>query len=370
MPAIRTRLLIHTLGPAAFCMLINLVIAAPAWAQHGQTTPVMQEYFRMVFAGDITDAPALFQREPEDHVTPMLKTQFDSRFVQRTNGLDLSGLDTQEVREIMNLYQDYWRDALLQTAALEDLEEGLISALDRILVQQGFESSVDDSERVQDNVMAYIKQQGYFALAGRTPPLLELMIWTENQANTESIELTDGIHPIEVNFLDHFVSYGWSNFATFGMTSTGGWANQDGLFCLCGHYDLDSEKYKLSFLKHEARHYVDFGLYPDLQPSDLEYRSKLTELAFSNEETYKLMEHFSTSANNVPNAPHPLANWYVVDGLSQQLLDGENPKAAEAWKNIPKAEIRRTALLLLEEHDAALQDQGAATTTGVINFVN
>ena len=63
------------------------------------------------------------------------------------------------------------------------------------------------------------------------------------------------------------------------MTSTGGWAKEDGLYCLCRHYDLDSERYKLSFLKHEARHFADYELYPELQPSDMEYRSKLTELA-------------------------------------------------------------------------------------------
>lgn len=362
--------LISTLGMAAFAILLNLATPATARAQHAQATPVMQAYFRMVFAGDIKDAPALFQAEPDDHLTPMLESQFESRFVQRSNGLDLSALTSPEVRQIMALYQEYWRDALMQTAPLVQLEAALSNALDQILVQQGFESSADDIERLQDNVVTFIEQKGYFALAGRTPPLLELMIWTKNEANTESIELTDGIHPVEVNFLDDFVSYGWSNFATFGMTSTGGWANRDGLFCLCGHYDLDSEKYKLSFLKHEARHYVDFSLYPELQPSDLEYRSKLTELAFSDEETYTLIRHFSTSANNVPNAPHPLANWYVVDNLSRHLFDGEVPAEAITWESIPKEDIRQTALLLLQENDAALRKQGAATTTGVINYGN
>jgi hypothetical protein len=137
------------------------------------------------------------------------------------------------------------------------------------------------------------------------------MIWTSNDTVVESVELTDDTYEVELNYLDDFVSYGWSNFAAFGMASTGGWAKKDGLYCICRHYDLDSERFKLSFLKHEARHYADFKLYPELQPADLEYRGKLTELAYSEEGIYRLLEQFTKAANRVENAPHPLANWYV-----------------------------------------------------------
>jgi hypothetical protein len=194
------------------------------------------------------------------------------------------------------------------------------------------------------------------------------MMWTKNDVETHSVELTDGIYEVDVNYLDDFVSYGWSNFATFGMTSTGGWAKKDGLYCLCGSYDLESERFKLSFLKHEARHYADFELYPELQASDLEYRGKLTELAFSEEETYGLLTHFFNSANRVGNAPHPLANWYVIDGLAKHLLDGDLPAEADAWESIPKEKIRQAARRLLDEHDSTLAELGPKTTKGVINL--
>jgi len=152
------------------------------------------------------------------------------------------------------------------------------------------------------------------------------------------------------------------------MASTGGWAEKDGLYCICAHYDLESERFKLSFLKHEARHYADYELYPELQPADLEYRGKLTELSYSDQATYLLLEQFTRAASRVENAPHPLANWYVVEGLSEFLLDGKWPADASAWKSVPREQIRQAARRLLEEHDRVLADLGSSSAKGVINL--
>jgi hypothetical protein len=239
--------------------------------------------------------------------------------------------------------------------------------LNEILTQHGFASALDDEDTLFENVEAFIRGEGYFAQSGRTPPLLDLMIWASNDAVVESVELTDGTYEIDLNYVDDFVSYGWSNFATFGMASTGGWAKKDGLYCICRHYDLDSEKFKLSFLKHEARHFADFGLYPELQPADLEYRAKLTELAFSEEGAYRLLEGFTKGANRIENAPHPLANWYVVEGLSGHLLSGKRPVDASAWESIPTDQIREAARRLLEEHDGMLAQLGPTIAKGTVN---
>jgi len=337
-------------------------------AQHQQTTPVLGAYFKMVFAGDVSGATALFTAEPDDDGSKMLASRFERRFVERSDGLDLSGIDSAIVREIAELFQAYWRDALMQKAPVDALEEALASRLDELFVNQGFTSSLDDRDALSENVEALIREEGYFAQSGRTPPLLDLMIWTKNEVAKEFVELTDATYEVEVNYLDNFISYGWSNFATFGMTSTGGWAEEDGLYCLCRHYDLESERFRLSFLKHETRHFADYELYPELQPSDLEYRGKLTELVFSDEGTYQLLEHFQSSANRVENAPHPLANWYVIEGLSEQLLDGEWPADALAWQSVPKEQVRMAARRLLQQHDGMLTELGPASAKGVINL--
>jgi len=353
---------------ALIALLACITVSGSARAQHGQMTPVLSAYLKMVFAGDVSGAGDLFASDPDDRGAMMLVDRFERRFIERTDGLDLAPIQSRGVREIAELFQSYWVDALMQEAPLHVLEERLKIRLDNMLIEHGFASALEDEDTLFENVEALIRREGYFALSGRTPPLLDLTIWTSNNRVVESVELTDGTYDVDLNYIDDFVSYGWSNFAAFGMASTGGWAKKDGLYCICRYYDLDSERFKLSFLKHEARHYADFGLYPELQPADLEYRGKLTELAYSEEGTYRLLEQFTKAANRVENAPHPLANWYVVEGLSELLPDGKWPADASAWESIPKEQIRQAARRLLQNHDNKLADMGPSTAKGVVNL--
>jgi hypothetical protein len=353
---------------ALIALLACIAVSGPAQAQHAQMTPVLDAYLKMVFAGDVSGAADLFASQPDDRGSMMLVNRFERRFNERTDGLDLTHIESPAVREIAELFQSYWLDALMQEAPLDELEERLKGRLDDILTERGFASATDDEDALLEEVRAFIRGEGYFAQSGRTPPLLDIMIWTDNKTTVESIELTDGTYDVAINYVDEFVSYGWSNFAAFGMAGTGGWAKKDGLYCICRNYDLDSERFQLSFLKHEARHYADFGLYPELQPADLEYRSKLTELAYSEEGTYRLLEHFTKAANRVENSPHSLANWYVVDGLSGLLMDGKWPADASVWESIPKEQVRQTARRLLEFHDKKLADLGPSTTKGTVNL--
>ena len=358
----------RSVATALVALLACIAVSGPAHAQHGQMTPVLSAYLKMVFAGDVSGAAALFASKPDDRGSMMLADRFERRFNDRTDGLDLGRIESPVVREIAELFQSYWLDALMQEAPLDVLEERLKGRLDDMLIERGFVSALEDEDTLFENLEAFIRGEGYFAQSGRTPPLLDLMIWTSNNTVVESVELTDGTYDIELNYMDEFVSYGWSNYATFGMASTGGWAKKDGLYCICRHYDLDSERFKLSFLKHEARHYADFELYPELQPADLEYRGKLTELVYSEEGNYRLLEQFTKAANRVENAPHPLANWYVVEGLSELLLAGEWPADASAWESVPKERIRQAARRLLEIHDDKLADLGPSTAKGIVNL--
>jgi hypothetical protein len=254
----------------------------------------------------------------------------------------------------------------MQSANLAELNTSLKENIDAILRREGIESDLGDEDELWENIEDFIEEKGYFALSGRTPPLFELAIWMENETQIEEIELTDGVVKIPVTAISDFVSDGWMSFSTYGMTSLGGWAEEEGLYCLCQHYDKDSDRYKLSFFTHEGRHYVDFKLYPNLKAPDLEYRAKLTELVYAEESSYALLTQFTNAASNTDKAPHPLANWHVINNLSAVLLDGQLPIDGSLWADVPVQDIKTTALRLLNEHDALLQQLGANTTQGTI----
>jgi len=331
-----------------------------------KATPAMSAYFNMLYAGDITGAAAMFAEYPDDPMAASMSAQFESRFVERTSGLDLSSVSSPKAQAVLTLYQDYWRNALMQTAPLSELDAALFSELDEILTANGFAPAGDDEDKMEADLEAFLAKENVFSQAGRTPPLQDLIVWTKNDSSIVRIELTDGVFDVKVNYLDDFVSNGWMNFASFGMTRAGGWGEKEAVFCVCGSYDMTSERYLVSFLKHEARHHIDLALYPELAAPDMEYRGKLTELAFADVELYALLRQFTVGANKIENAPHPLANWYVVDGLSRILLDGKHPADPSAWEAVSKDDIHAAARRLLKEHDDALRAAGAETTKGVI----
>jgi hypothetical protein len=103
---------------ALIALLACIAVSVPAQAQHGRMTPVLSAYLKMVFAGDVSGAANLFASEPGDRGSMMLVDRFERRFNERTDGLDLTRIESPEVREIAELFQSYWLDALMQEAPL------------------------------------------------------------------------------------------------------------------------------------------------------------------------------------------------------------------------------------------------------------
>ena len=104
--------------------------------------------------------------------------------------------------------------------------------------------------------------------------------------------------------MDDFLTLGWKDYATLGMTSSGGWAAKESIYCLTWAWNHDSENFRVSVLKHEGRHVADFKRYPMLDALDLEYRAKLTELAFADTTLISLLNNFTSNAASNPASPH------------------------------------------------------------------
>jgi hypothetical protein len=217
-------------------------------------------------------------------------------------------------------------------------------------------------ERTGDEIRAH----GFHQINGKTLPYFDLMLWKTEETRDFDIELTDSQQPVTVIFMHDFVSMGWSHFASFGAAATSGWAAEDSLYCVAWAYDVQSENFRISYLKHETRHFADYAKYPELEGIDLEYRAKLTELAFASTSLHRLLRDFTANGADNPKAPHAYANYRVVRDVYQAIFQRPLPEHLDPWVIVGPDKVNPVARELLEKHTAALEKAGADTTRGVL----
>lgn len=193
---------------------------------------------------------------------------------------------------ILLQYQRYYRDVFYLGVEKEAAESRLKSRLAALLCVK---KPDDLSGLEQDEVSEAFQREGFHFLGGRTGGYYGPYIWRTTETKCFEVELPDGVQTYTVKLLDDFISRSWLDYLTFGEVGTGGWTDGDGVInCVRSAYDLDSEAFQVSLLKHEAQHAEDLEKHPDMLPEDLEYRAKLVELIYSRERN--MLERFAREA--------------------------------------------------------------------------
>ena len=342
---------------------VVLVLAVPV-ARAGD---LVTTYGAMAIRGDVSGAKELFAHPDSSWTDPdrELAGHFAARFVDGEE--EPLARDTAPfIGKVLRAYHAYWRAALLG-ANREAVEDELAETLRVLPPPKGAARRVADTDPL-DWLAIELEREGLHALTGRTRPLLDLMIWAREDTTSWSVELTDGTIPVEVVFVREFLAKGWTDWATFGRSSTGGWATPERLFCLEESYDVDSETFRVSYLKHEGRHFADYGRFPALGQPDLEYRAKLTEVAFADSTLRDLLTGFAAAAAFDAGSPHAWASACLVRDLGRVLSVSGDTGAEEGapWPSVPAAEIRKAARQLIEEHSAHAVAAGADTCHVVV----
>lgn len=269
------------------------------------------------------------------------------------------------VHDIVTTYREFWADVLLHEYSEDTREEKITSRVKAVLEKYGVE--YPDTVSPLEQVSLEFEKLGYRALTGVTLPHFDLLSWGNNEAVDYKIELTDDTTTVRVYFMSDFVSFGWSHYATFGAAYPGGWATSDALYCMSDDYDRSSEKFRISYLKHEGRHFADYLRFPALQQADLEYRAKLTELVYADTTLYDIIDHFSKNAARNASAPHSLANHELVGRLSKAIFGETFVAAGERWRSVDADRIHSEAAKLLALSTRDLTDAGADTVQGLIH---
>ena len=195
------------------------------------------------------------------------------------------------LNDILRLYQVYFRDVFYCGLPETEAAGKLQTQLKALLHMPGA-----DEEALAERLRSMFEAEGYHALFGKTQGYYGPYIWRETVPTVYRVELPDETAEYTVNILRGFVFRSWMDYLTFGRYGTGGWASPDGTInCVEQAYDFESERFRVSLLKHEAQHSVDMKRFPGITPAELEYRAKLVELHYSGD--VGLLQKFLSEAD-------------------------------------------------------------------------
>ncbi|MBO9662692.1 hypothetical protein [Dokdonella sp.] len=251
-------------------------------------------------------------------------------------------------RELLTTYQDYWWHALSAPASRDSLDAALLLRLRSLIGAPADE----DWDVVEKRLTDRLRERGYYALAGRTPPLRELMVWHKQTSKSYRVALPDSEYQVDVELLDDFVSRGWSYYARCGRGSAGGWAADDRIYAVVPWLDgnLDSDRFRASLLGHETQHFSDLKRFPKLEAWELEYRAKFTETWMARSTLPELLARFAASQSDDKDSPHTYANKRVLAALRAQLETRGIAATKPDLSDAPADAVRAAA------HDVLLAD--------------
>jgi hypothetical protein len=339
-----------------FICLCILAIAIRADANNGIT----ERYIAQALQGDLSSAQELFTGRQSADLTAgsaELSRQFQSRFLDRDDDPQPGTGDALADR-VISAYRIYWGQALTGEISEEQAGISLRDSLNRILAGQAEASAPLTADELYPELGRALNGRGFHVLHADAPPLKDLILWKSEEVRRYSVRLTDSTEDVVVVFLSDIFSMGWKDYATFGLAFTTGWVEDGRLYCVDWAYDRQSEKFEISYLKHESRHLADFRNFPDLSSADLEYRAKLTELAFSSKTTTQLLNDFTRKSARNPAAPHAYANDRVTRDIYRKIHDAPMPDSVDPWAQVATAKINRAARSLLEADTLRLRSGG------------
>lgn len=215
---------------------------------------------------------------------------------------------------LLNRFRRYWHQALTKPASRQSAETEFRRALAKDL------ATTDGWPEIDAEIQRRLAAEGHYALLGQTGPLREFMLWRRQRKTVEPVELPDGRYEANVVYLEDFESLGWGDWATCGRRGAGGWATTDALFAVTPRYEsLLGEEFRVTFLGHETQHFSDLSHWAKMEPWELEYRAKLTELAQVKTTRLKVLRKFLEDQSEDRAHPHGYANHKLFEDLRVRL---------------------------------------------------
>lgn len=297
----------------------------------------------------------------KDNYIDTLEKQYVERFISNDEVYEINSEDPWII-SVISAYFSYYKSVLTNHSA-KDSGIKLIENLSKLVtVKDGI--SLDEIEMELENIF---KEKGFSFLGGVTPPYRGPYIWKNTLKKDFKVSLPDSVENVTVYFISEFLMLGWQHFATFGKRHTGGWAKAEGLYYVDNGdepVNINTTKFQIWFLKHEAQHLSDYKKFPDLNARNLEYRAKLIEIIY-HPEPYELIEKFLLRACGNKNLPHPYAEYVIIKQLSSLIFKQDYIVDRKQWRSVESKLLSNAAMELLLYNNKKLYEAGSKTE-GVI----
>jgi hypothetical protein len=294
---------------------------------------------------------------PEDSLNPdqkEIKEKYFTRFVTRSEKFDYKTHDSL-ITNILIIFHKYWTDVLMKDQSLrksENIYKPLLISF--IKNYAGAEGEISDVKDINHSLANILLKNGYHSRVDRTGNIMDLIIWTRQTIETYSVNIADTILNVPVIFIDSPVTFGWEGYATFDYYYPGGWTSADSLYCIKKDYDITSEKFRVSYLTHEAQHLTDSKIYSGYSGWLAEYRAKLAELSVAEKTVYNLINFFIKDSKNDSHLTHPYGEYRVISDLSREIFKENFVTDAKRWETISFQEINKASKKLLKQNSLTL----------------
>ncbi len=289
----------------------------------------------------------------------VLKQKYIARFVTG-NEIYNHGITDKTIRDIIDIYRGYWTSILLKNKTVKKADSVLINHLCRYFTAQQNKNSKTRKTITPGNLDTHftnlLTEKGYFNnVTGKTGNLYDIYIWKKQDTVNYEIQLPDGHINVAVLFMNDIITLGWEEYATFGNVYPGGWPANGALYCVAKAYDSTQEKFLVSYLAHEAQHFLDLKNYNTIPSWQLEYRAKLAELSKADKTMEKLIGNFIKGGKNDSTLTHPYAEYCVIRDLSNEIFNGDIVSSIDQWKLIRKTLINEVSATLLKRNTEAIR---------------
>jgi hypothetical protein len=269
------------------------------------------------------------------------------------------------VNDISNIYREYWRVELMKPSPENRTDSVLYNNIIDYILFNKLTSLSKDSLRKNikdDSVLKeIIEKEGFKVDFKFRNGFQEIFIWDRESTKKYEVILPKDTVKTTVVFIESYHINGYDDFATFGDSQVGGWAIKESatLYCNKGTYDLNSEEFEVSYLKHESLHFTDLNNYPNLSSTDLEFRSKAIELMYCTESTiHDRISEFVSGANKADREnSHPYANYILIHNLSKLIFNSDFNSDINQWKKVSADKINKAASSLYESSENILRNE-------------